>query len=77
MVAALQPLRAQEICDLIGAADSTANDNFVSLLLPASTIHSAGRSLLSGLRASSASNQSSAQLNGAGSGQRNPATALS
>jgi hypothetical protein len=46
-------------------------------LLPASTIHSAARSLLSALRASSASNQSSAQLNGTGSGQRNPFTAAS
>jgi len=57
--------------------DSAANDSFVSRLLPASTIHSAGRSRLSGLRASSASNQSSAQLNGTGSGQRKSATALS
>jgi hypothetical protein len=46
-------------------------------LAAASTIHSAVRVLLAGSLASSASNQSSAQLKSTASGQRKPATALS
>jgi len=64
VIAALQPLRAQKVCDLIGAAHSAEKRQFCLLVAPASTIHSAARSRLSALTASSASNQSSAQLNG-------------
>ncbi len=78
MIAALQPLRAQEIRDLVGAARQR-RERQLGLAVAAGIDDPQRRRdpCCRRLRASSASNQSSAQLNGTGSGQRKPATALS
>ena len=77
MIAALQPLRAQEVGDLVGAPRQRGEGE-LCLAVAAGVDDPQRRAVLAvGIRASSASNQSSAQLNGTGSGQRNPFTAAS
>ena len=77
MVAALQALRAQEVCDLVGTARQRGERELCLAVAAGIDDPQRGAVLAFGLRASSASNQSSAQLNGTGSGQRNPFTAAS
>ena len=77
MVAALQALRAQEVRDLVGASRQLGEGEFC--LVAAAVIDDPQRRtvLAVGDARSSASNQSSAQLKGTGSGQRKPFTAAS